>query len=198
MNKFKNTKKSRRSRKNRKSKRIYGKGNVFGIEIPKENKSPIKKGDSFDIEAQLPVTPSNVSSETVPDYEISNINNNYKSKGLNRSETMSPRSFRINNISPTSDIESQIRYDDYFLYGEQQDPNETSYKYDDGKQTIGTTYYHPGKFPQDLSEEELNSEEAHKEMNLKFGGKKRRKRKTKRKNKKKRKTRKNSHLGWFH
>jgi hypothetical protein len=141
------------------------------------------------------VTSSNVSSETVPDYEI---NNNYKSKGLNRSETMSPRSFRINNGSPTHDIESQIPYDDDFLYGEQQDPNETSYIYDDGKQTTGTTYYHPGKYSDDMSQEELNSKKAHEIMGNRFGGRKRRKRKTKRKNKKKRKTRKNSHLGWFH
>lgn len=194
MNKFKNTKKSRKSRKNRKSKRIYGKGNIFGIEIPKENKSPIKKGESFDIEAQLPVTPSNVSSETVSDYEISNINNNYKR--LNRSKTMSPTSFDRNR-SPTPDINLQLPYDDYFLYGEQQDPNERSYNYNDAKQTTDdrTKYYHPGKFPEDMSEKELNSKKAHEEMNLKFGGKKRRKRKTNRKNKKKRKTRKNIHLG---
>ena len=196
MNKFKNT---RKSRKNRKSKRIYGKGNFFGISIPKENKSPTKKGESFDIEAQLPVTPSNVSSETVFDYEISNINNNYKSKGLNRSETMSPTSFRINR-SPTPDIESQVPYNDEFIFGKNQDPNERSYKIVNAKQTTDdkTKYYHPGKFPEDMSEKELNSEKAHEEMNLKFGGKKRRKRKTKRKNKKKRKTRKNMHLGWFH
>lgn len=197
MNKFKNT---RKSRKNRKSKRIYGKGNYFGIEIPneeipKDNKSPKKKGVSFDIEAQLPVTSSNVSSETVSDYEISNINY----KGLNRSETMSPRSFRINR-SPTPDIESQLQHDDEFIYGKNEDPNERSYKIVNAKQTTDdrTKYYHPGKYPEDMSQEELNSKKAHEIMGNKFGGKKRRKRKTKRKNKKKRKTRKNSHLGWFH
>lgn len=195
MNKFKNTKKSRKNRKNRKSKRIYGKGNIFGIEIPKENKFPTKKRESFDIEAQLPVTPSNVSSETVFDDEINNISNNYKR--LNRSKTMSPTSFDRNR-SPTPDIESQLQYDDEFIFGKNEDPNERSYKIVDAKQTTDdrTVYYHPGKFPEDMSEKELNSEKAHEKMNLKFGGKKRRK--TKRKNKKKRKTRKNSHLGWFH
>ena len=221
MNKFKNP---RKSRKNRRSKRIYGKGNIISSSSSeKKTETNTNKGvgildrlfrnsnSDLEVGLQLPYE-ENISHESISSSDIAeddeikeyydkNINiNGLRHQGLRRIPSMSPRSW-VYNRSPISDIESRgPPFDDDYLYiGD--DPNETSYNFSNGKQTDRdgkTTYYHPGKYPEDMSQKELNSKKAQEIMGNKFGGKKRRKRKTKRKNKKKRKTRKNSHLGWFH
>lgn len=206
MNKFKNTKKSKKSRKNRKSKRIYGKGNaitsLLNEEIPKDNKSPTKKGESFDIEAQLPIT--NIRHESVS-FDDNDIEKGFEKKPI----IIIDNNSSFDNLRPIeSDPElSQIMKNQESMFPSIWNTDVISQtQYYEGKRQIESPRHANERRPSSRSKsaptvlsrrnENLKLKEYLENLPQEaptFGGKKRRKRKTKRKNKKKRKTRKNNY-----